>query len=539
MTTGLLITTAGQAAIAADLAGGADLVLSHVAFGDAGGVPYLPNEAQVALVNERYRATIASVAVIAGAIVVDAVIPADTPDGSARPSHGFSVAEAGIYSAAGTLVGVARMGNGYKPPPSTGQASIATFRFKLAVANPSAITVVIDPLAQVNVGRQVRPFFLAVDGLLNAPPGAPAVGATYAIGAAPTGAWAGFANRLAQWVGVWALSAVPLGHQVVNNAVGVDAGGRWLEMTGAGWVPSLGRLLQKQPGSYAVGGGTANAITVTLDPVPANFAALTGAPIRVKIAFTNTSEDVTFDFGTGAVDVIKPGGGKPAVGELAQGMIAEFVPDGTAVQLVSVGAVIAAPAALRFRWSEDTPGTYTVTIPDNVFWLLLRGQGAGGGGAKDTGSGATGGGAGGYGEAIRRVVPGQTLTVFIPQGGLGSTGAGGNPGQTLTITGFLFDQDDLSISGGGGGSPDGVSGGSGGAPAGWELLSLIGGGGGGPYFVSGSRIGGFGGGGFSGFATPGSGAGQSNNPSGSGGAGGTNGGDGQSGNNGWLTMEAI
>ena len=68
MTTGLLITTAGQAAIAADIAGGADLVLTHVAFGDAGGVPYPPNAAQVALVNERYRATIASVAVVAGAI---------------------------------------------------------------------------------------------------------------------------------------------------------------------------------------------------------------------------------------------------------------------------------------------------------------------------------------------------------------------------------------------------------------------------------------------------------------------------------------
>lgn len=236
MTTGLLITTAGQAEIAADLAGGADLVLSHVAFGDAGGVPYLPNEAQVALVNERYRATIASVAVVAGAIVIDAIVPADTPDGSARPSHGFNVAEAGIYSAAGTLIGVAQMSNGYKPPPSTGQASIATFRFKLPVANPSAITVVIDPQAQIAVGRQVRPFFMVVDGVLNAPPGAPATGATYVIGAAPTGAWAGFAHRLAQWVGVWALSTVPTGHLVVDNSQAEGAAGRYLRRTAGGWV---------------------------------------------------------------------------------------------------------------------------------------------------------------------------------------------------------------------------------------------------------------------------------------------------------------
>jgi hypothetical protein len=240
MTTGLLITTLGQAAIAADLAGGADLVLTHVAFGDASGAPYNPNEAQTALVNERYRSTIASVAVVDGAIVVDAVIPADTPDGSARPSHGFNVAECGLFSAGGTLIGVARMGNGYKPPPSTGQASIATFRIKLAVANPSAITVVIDPVAQVNVGRNVRPFFLVIDGILNAPPGAPATGATYVVGAAPTGAWAGQAHKLAQWVGVWALSAVPTGHLVIDKSLAVSHASRWLERDGGGWVSASG-----------------------------------------------------------------------------------------------------------------------------------------------------------------------------------------------------------------------------------------------------------------------------------------------------------
>lgn len=235
MTTGLLTTTLGQAAIATDLAGGADLVLSHVAFGDSNGVPYAPNEAQVALVNEKYRATIASVAVVAGAIVVDAVIPADTPDGSARPSHGFSVAEAGLYSAAGTLIGVARLGNGYKPPPSSGQASIATFRFKLPVANPSAISVVIDPQAQVQLGRNVRPFWMTIDGVLNAPPGGPAIGATYVIGAAPTGAWAGFPHRLAQWVGVWALASVPEGHIINDLSKAENDAVRFLKRTAAGW----------------------------------------------------------------------------------------------------------------------------------------------------------------------------------------------------------------------------------------------------------------------------------------------------------------
>jgi len=235
MTTGLLTTTAGRAAIVADLGGGADLVLTHVAWGDANGVPYNPNEAQVALVREKYRAAIASVAVVDGAIVVDAIIPADTPDGSARPSHGFNVAEVGLFSAAGTLIGLARCGNGYKPPPSSGQASAVTYRLKLAVANPSAITVTIDPTAQVNIGRQVRPFWVTVDGVLNDPPAAPAIGATYIINGAPTGAWVGQAYKLAQWVGVWVVTAVPTGHMVSDNSAAENSANRYLKRTAAGW----------------------------------------------------------------------------------------------------------------------------------------------------------------------------------------------------------------------------------------------------------------------------------------------------------------
>lgn len=236
MTTGLLTTTAGRNAIIADLSGGADLVLTHVAWGDANGVPYNPNDAQVALVNEKYRATIANVAVVGGAIVVDAVIPTDTNDGAGRPSHGFSVAEVGLFSSTGTLIGLARCGNGYKPPPSSGQVHDVTYRLKLAVANPSTITVVIDPVAQVNVGRHVRPFWLTVDGVLNDPPAAPAARSTYVIGAAPTGAWAGFAGRLAQWVGVWALATVPDGHVVSDRSKGANDPLRYRRFDGAAWV---------------------------------------------------------------------------------------------------------------------------------------------------------------------------------------------------------------------------------------------------------------------------------------------------------------
>ena len=65
----------------------------------------------------------------------------------------------------------------------------------------------IDPAAGLNES------LLTVDALLqlavvsvgdNAPPGSPVNGARYVVGTAPTGAWAGRANQVAQWLdGAW------------------------------------------------------------------------------------------------------------------------------------------------------------------------------------------------------------------------------------------------------------------------------------------------------------------------------------------------
>jgi len=333
MTTGLLTTTLGRNAIIADLGGGADLALTHVAWGDANGVPYAPNEAQTALVNEKYRATIAAVAVVAGAIVVDAIIPADTADGSGRPSHGFNVAEVGLFNSTGTLIGLARCGNGYKPPPSSGQAAAVTYRLKLAVANPSAITVIVDPQAQIAIGRHVRAPWLTVDGVLNAPPANPNQGDTYVIGSAPTGAWTGFANRIAQWVGVWSLSSVPLGHHVVDNSKGADTGARWLERTAGGWVPGLSRLIQRQPGNYVVAGGTANALTAAADP--ALTTALPGLALRLRIAVNNTAA-ATLDAGDGARPIVTPRGEAIRQGDLVAGAIVTLIDTGAAWMLSGI-----------------------------------------------------------------------------------------------------------------------------------------------------------------------------------------------------------
>ena len=433
MTTGLLITTAGQAAIINDLGGGADLVLTHVGWGDANGVPYNPNVAQAALVNEKYRAPIASVAVVGGAIVVDAVIPADTNDGTGRPSHGFNVAEVGLFSNVGTLIGLARCGNGYKPPPSSGQAHDVTYRLKLAVANPSAITVVIDPVAQVNVGRHVRPFWQTVDGVVNDPPGAPAVGATYVIGAAPTGAWAGFAHRLAQWVGVWALATVPTGHVVCDNSKAEDSSSRFIRRTGAGWdsaaastsayglalmatpaeavaaasttklpnVDAMSEALQAGRLTYAVAGGTANAWTVALNRAISSY--VTGRVLWIKAPATNTNTNVVINAsGIGDKPLKKANGANPEIGDLIGGRWYPAIDDGAEFRIVAMLPSDVLKDVPKAGRTQVFTASGTFTVPAGVYFVRVRVlAGGGGGGSGPNASGYFGGGggaAGGYAE---------------------------------------------------------------------------------------------------------------------------------------------
>lgn len=408
MTTGLLTTTAGRAAIIADLGGGADLVLTHVAWGDANGIPYNPNEAQVVLVNEKYRATIASVAVVGGAIVVDAVIPADTNDGSGRPSHGFSVAEVGLFSSAGTLIGLARCGNGYKPPPSSGQAHDVTYRLKLAVANPSAITVVIDPVAQVNVGRHVRPFWITVDGILNDPPAAPALGATYVIGAAPTGAWAGFAHRIAQWVGVWALASVPIGHVVCDNSKAEDLDTRYMRRTAGGW-------------------GSAIATTTAY-----GFTRMaTAAEAAAKASDSTALSPLTVAAATSIV-----------------------------------GRTIVYKTAGTYTFTVPA----NVTQVEVEGWGAGGAGGASGDGVGNiAGTAGCGGGGGGYFyKLLTGLVPGQTITVTIGAGGIGvgNAAAAGGTGGTTSFGAYC------SATGGAGGNSGRnylTIGGAGGGAAGGDL----------------------------------------------------------------------
>lgn len=274
----------------------------------------------------------------------------------------------------------------------------------------------------------------------------------------------------------------------------------------------LTAAIRSQGSNYRTAGGTANAITVTLDPAPASLAALEGTPLRVKIATTNTSGTVTLNVNAlGATAVKKPGGSNPAIGDLAAGMIATVVYTGTEFMLTSVLAASGFIPGSRGSQSWSTAGTYTFTVPAGVYAIYCRVLGGGGGGGSNVGSGATGGGAGGYDEGWFAVTPGEEITVTVGAGGLGGGGVGTGASGGTTSIGTL-----ISATGGTGGSSDGVTGGAGGVGVGGQL-ELQAAGGASPDIYGSTAFGGLGGISWAG----GAGQGVSSTAPGAGGSGGT------------------
>jgi hypothetical protein len=137
--------------------------------------------------------------------------------------------------------------------------------------------------------------------------------------------------------------------------------------------------VQAQAGNYAADTGSANAYVANF--TPALTAHKVGAPLRVKIAHTNTSGTVTFNDGAGAASAVLPGGAAPAVGALLAGGIAAFVWDGTEFQITELPTNITGieqaltnliyPIGAYVLWETDT------TSPGAVFtwqtWVEVQG----------------------------------------------------------------------------------------------------------------------------------------------------------------------
>lgn len=480
-----LMTNIGRAKEAAALANGTAIVITHIAIGDGMTVP---SGGETALYHEVARKAISGHGTVVGASNVayfDIFLAA-----SEGP---YTIREAGLYDDAGDLIAIAR----YDPPinkpvPASGQTVEGTVRLEVAFSNIANVTIVVDPAFTIPLQRLSRlPWLPVLSMSITAPPATPALGDAYVVPTGATGAWVGQAGKIAEYNAAgWGIITPPNGHGISLPD------GRIFERVDGTYIEKIALDAQSGRWNYAVAAGTANALTATLDPAPASWASLTGAPIRLKIAAANTGAATLAVTGiSGTRPIVRANGTPLQHNDLVAGQIATLVFDGASVQLVASAKIPGGAVQANVAKTYSAPGSYTYTVPAGVYRVEVElwGGGGGGGYAFPGNNAGFGGGGGGYSRGTFDVHPGQNLTVVVGAGGAGGTVSAGAQSGGTSAVGAL-----ISATGGGGGGwmnsngdavgPDGRNGGGGvGGQFNWNGIR-----GGGTFWLGADRVGGWG-----------------------------------------------
>lgn len=246
--------------------------------------------------------------------------------------------------------------------------------------------------------------------------------------------------------------------------------------------------------NYAPSVSPANTYTATLSTVPAAYTA--GQFVLIKFTHKNTGAATINLNGLGAISIVRKNGTALKGGEIADGMIAHLVYDGTNFQLSNAHSVTPTLTNL-------TSGSGTYTVGAGINYIRVRGWGGGGGGVGSwvsptvgtsggdggdttfgsyTGKGGKGAPFGGQG-GLGGIATGSGITRDGQNGnsGLGNSGkgtVGGQGGNSALINGAGVHYHGGSFAGQAGKTNSGGGGSGGGTDAG-VLNSSSGGGGGG------------------------------------------------------------
>ncbi|MBY5763645.1 hypothetical protein HFO06_11150 [Rhizobium leguminosarum] len=121
-------------------------------------------------------------------------------------------------------------------------------------------------------------------------------------------------------------------------------------------VLQLAAAIRSQKMNYFVPGGTANALTITMAPVPVSYTELIGVPIRLKISTANTGAMTLNVNGLGNKAITGKAAAALASGDAAVGDIVAVMYDGTQFQVTGVVASgVAANYILAGRPAQAAP----------------------------------------------------------------------------------------------------------------------------------------------------------------------------------------
>ena len=161
-----VVTTLGQARIAAAIAAGTDINITQLAVGDGNGKPTTPVASQTKLVKEVYRTPLNSLKLDPSHgnwVIAEAVLSASV--------GGFWMREMGLFSSDGALIAVCNMADTYKPTLAEGSGRTQTLRMVIAVSNTEAISLLIDDSVIMATEQYVNDLLAAHEKSRNHPDG--------------------------------------------------------------------------------------------------------------------------------------------------------------------------------------------------------------------------------------------------------------------------------------------------------------------------------------------------------------------------------
>lgn len=402
-----IVVLLGQAKIAAAIAGGPSITIKNLAVGDGGGVTTVPIETMTALVNEVGRVLVTSAArdtVDNTKVIVTAVLPINMGP--------FVIREVALFTDDGQLFAIGGYPETFKSTPAQGATVEVTIEFVIQVASTANVEVTLNIANLTAIDQLLRMPFIGVDSFTNDPPSSPAAGDLVVVGLSPTGAFVGKPNRLAQFDGsLWVTAIAP-----ERTVVGDKTTGKYYRKTATTWVDFIATeteqgivthatLAQTKTGvlanvvtnpagvagavqtgqwNYAVAGGTENALTATLFPVPTAIAA--GFPLRIEATAAPTGAATVNVNTLGAVSVVYPDGAAIGAGAWESGAILDLLHDGTNFQLVGItGSMLidtavtktvhgASPDFLSLIEALEWVSKYRITQKGSVLFNVRAGQ---------------------------------------------------------------------------------------------------------------------------------------------------------------------
>ncbi len=215
-------------------------------------------------------------------------------------------------------------------------------------------------------------------------------------------------------------------------------------------IPNLHQLAQAiQSGkvSYAVAGGTADALTATLSPVPPSLP--DGMMMLLLVGSTNTGA-ATLNVNTlGADAIVNANGGALIAGDLVAGNVVQLIRRNSQWRIAGNSR-----GRLLNTQVFKTPGTSTYTPTPGTQYVEVEVQGGGGAGGGTPATGASqlsiagGGGSGAWAQKL--ITSGFSgVTVTVGAGGAGVSGGAGGAGGASSFGALV------SANGGSGGNVNG------------------------------------------------------------------------------------